>query len=228
MKRILCFGDSNTWGYISGSNHQRYNENERWTKLLQKFLGAEFEVIEEGLNSRTLCSQDKRKGKEFTNGFSYLIPCLQTHDKVDAVVLMLGTNELKFAYNNTPQNIFQMFLKYVDIITNYKSQIDGCVSKLIVCGVPPIDDTTTYCITENKFVNASKMRPELNNLMRDFCHKQKILFVDNSDLKVGIDGVHLTLESHKILAKKLEKLVLENLWKGSKNGEDNWIFNREI
>lgn len=36
MQRILCYGDSNTWGYISGTDHQRYNENQRWTKLLQK------------------------------------------------------------------------------------------------------------------------------------------------------------------------------------------------
>lgn len=73
-KRILCYGDSNTWGYISGSDHQRYGKEERWTKLLAKLLGNQFEVIEEGLNSRTLISNDPRPGKEGKNGAEYLIP----------------------------------------------------------------------------------------------------------------------------------------------------------
>lgn len=66
--RILCYGDSNTWGYISGSDHQRYGNNERWTKILAKLLGNSFEVIEEGLNSRTLIlmTQDQVK-KEKTD-----------------------------------------------------------------------------------------------------------------------------------------------------------------
>ena len=65
--RILCYGDSNTWGYISGSNHQRYGNDERWTRVLGKLLGDKFEVIEEGLNSRTLISNDTRPGKEGKN-----------------------------------------------------------------------------------------------------------------------------------------------------------------
>ena len=78
-KRILCYGDSNTWGYISGSNHQRYGSTERYPKILAKLLGINFEIIEEGLNSRTLISEDKRPGKEGKNGYNYLIPCLDTH-----------------------------------------------------------------------------------------------------------------------------------------------------
>ena len=99
--RILCYGDSNTWGYISGTDHQRYGENERWTRILAQMLGDKFEIIEEGLNSRTLISNDTRPGKEGKNGYEYLIPCLDTHDPIDLVVIMLGTNELKKTYNKT-------------------------------------------------------------------------------------------------------------------------------
>lgn len=97
--RVLCYGDSNTWGYISGSDHLRYGSDKRWTRLLAKSLGNGFEVIEEGLNSRTLISDDLRPGKKGKNGYEYLIPCLDTHDPVDLVVLMLGTNELKKTYD---------------------------------------------------------------------------------------------------------------------------------
>ena len=45
--RILCYGDSNTWGYISDSDHQRHSKTERWTGVLQNMLGDNFEIIEE-------------------------------------------------------------------------------------------------------------------------------------------------------------------------------------
>ena len=46
--RILCYGDSNTWGYISGSDHKRYGIGERWTSILEELLGNDFKIIEEG------------------------------------------------------------------------------------------------------------------------------------------------------------------------------------
>ena len=48
MIHILCFGDSNTYGYKPDGTG-RFDENTRWTGLLQKKLGTEFRVIEEGL-----------------------------------------------------------------------------------------------------------------------------------------------------------------------------------
>ena len=49
-KRILCIGDSNTWGYIPGSG-ERYEKNVRWTGKLAQTLGENYEVIEEGVGS---------------------------------------------------------------------------------------------------------------------------------------------------------------------------------
>lgn len=53
MIRILCYGDSNTWGYIPGTG-KRFDENTRWTKRLQTLLGDEYEIIEEGLRGRNV------------------------------------------------------------------------------------------------------------------------------------------------------------------------------
>ncbi len=103
VTRILCFGDSHVWGYIPNTNHERFSDKERFPKLLQKSLGSNYEIIEEGLNSRTLVSEDKRPNKEGRNGNIYLIPCLDSHDPLDLVILMLGTNELKHEFNNAPR-----------------------------------------------------------------------------------------------------------------------------
>ena len=53
MRTLLCFGDSNTWGYIPGSNGRRFPRDARWPVRLQRALGDALEVIAEGLNGRT-------------------------------------------------------------------------------------------------------------------------------------------------------------------------------
>ena len=114
--RILCYGDSNTWGYISGSDHQRYGNNERWTKILASLLGQKFEIIEEGLNSRTLISNDLRPGKEGKNGYEYLIPCLDTHDPIDLVILM---------EDNYLRKIVKIYKGGADILDEFVNKVES-------------------------------------------------------------------------------------------------------
>lgn len=208
MKRILCYGDSNTWGYISGSDHLRYNENERWTKLLQKELGQNFEVIEEGLNSRTLCSTDDRPGKEGRNGFEYFKPCMDSHDKIDFIIIMLGTNELKNTFNNSAEDIVEMLDKYVEFILNYKSQIDKSRPEIVISGLPPVNENTDYSQKSNKYKGATEKCLNLSMLLEKYCKDKALTYVKNDDLSVGVDGVHLTLESHKLLAERISKLFI--------------------
>lgn len=92
MKHIVCFGDSNTHGYCAESG-RRFDEATRWTKLLERQLGGEYLVIEEGLCGRTTCFEDPLS--EGMSGLSYLTPCLMSHEPVDLLVIMLGTNDTK-------------------------------------------------------------------------------------------------------------------------------------
>ncbi|NLI21520.1 MAG: SGNH/GDSL hydrolase family protein [Clostridiales bacterium] len=93
MKTVLCYGDSNTWGYtpVTGA---RYARDVRWTGVTQAALGPEYDVLNEGLNARTTVYDDP--WSEGKNGKTYLDVCLTTHKPLDLVVLMLGTNDLKF------------------------------------------------------------------------------------------------------------------------------------
>ena len=200
--KTLCYGDSNTWGYISGTDHQRYNENQRWTKLLQKLLGNNFEIIEESLNSRTLLFDDNSLGKEGRNGFTYLKPCLDTHDKIDIIILILGTNELKSELNNSVEDIVKMIDKYVQFIKNNKSQIDKTAPQIIISGLPTVNDHTDYCRANNKYKGAADKSKELNVLYQKYCKYNDITYVNNDDLQTEVDGVHLTLEGHATLSKR--------------------------
>ena len=49
MKKILCYGDSNTYGFIP-TNCARYSKDERWSGILSNLLAPDFEILEEGLN----------------------------------------------------------------------------------------------------------------------------------------------------------------------------------
>ena len=207
--RILCYGDSNTWGYISGTDHERYGNSERWTRILANLLGKRFEIIEEGLNSRTLISDDPRPGKEGKNGYKYLIPCLDTHDPVDLVILMLGTNELKYIYNKSAKEIGELLEEYfVKTILNRKSQLRDSYPKLLIIAPPIVSENREYRV-DDKYKGASSKSKELNNIYKNIAEKYNCYFLSNKDLETGIDGVHLTKESHKLLAEKLSDMINE-------------------
>lgn len=91
-KHIVCFGDSNTHGYYAAAGG-RFDENQRWTCLLQKKLGEEYLVLEEGLSGRTTSFRDPLF--EGLSGLDYLYPCLMSHEPVDLLIIMLGTNDTK-------------------------------------------------------------------------------------------------------------------------------------
>ena len=202
--RILCYGDSNTWGYISCSNHLRYGNDKRWTKVLANLLGDNFEIIEEGLNSRTLISNDLRPGKEGKNGYEYLIPCLDTHDPIDLVILMLGTNELKNTYNKSALEIGQILEEYfIKTILNRKSQFKESYPKLLIVTPPVINEYTEYCKKDDKYLGATEKSKQLNSIYENLSKKYNCYFLSNDGLDVGMDGVHLTEESHKKLAELL-------------------------
>jgi lysophospholipase L1-like esterase len=88
---VLCYGDSNTWGY-EASSCARLGRWDRWPGVLQGALGDDVHVIEEGMNGRTtVFDVPYEAGRD---GLSYLPVSLQTHAPLDVVVISLGTNDL--------------------------------------------------------------------------------------------------------------------------------------
>jgi hypothetical protein len=99
MKTILCFGDSNTWGMApiaSLTASARHAVADRWPNSLQERLGASYQVIAEGLDGRTTVFDDPIDGAH-KNRRTYLLPCLESHAPLDALIITLGTNDLRSA-----------------------------------------------------------------------------------------------------------------------------------
>ena len=61
MKTVLCYGDSNTYGY-NPVNGLRYPQDVRWPGKLQSLLGNGYQIIEEGCNGRTTVFDDPLEG----------------------------------------------------------------------------------------------------------------------------------------------------------------------
>ena len=89
--RILCFGDSLTWGDDPACVGHRLSH--RWPVSLQDTLGPGYVIIEEGQCGRNIATDDPAEGEK--NGMKYILPCLESHSPLDLVIIMLGTNDTK-------------------------------------------------------------------------------------------------------------------------------------
>lgn len=109
MQTILCYGDSNTWGFVPNSINyetfymERFSREIRWTGILQKKLGPDCYVVEEGMNGRTTnVDYAEVAGR---NGKTFLPVCLYSHAPLDLVILFLGCNDLKAEFNRSAKEI---------------------------------------------------------------------------------------------------------------------------
>ncbi|HBF22844.1 MAG TPA: arylesterase [Planctomycetes bacterium] len=102
MKNILCFGDSNTWGYTPLTG-ERYSGDVRWTGVLQDVLGDAYRVIEEGLNGRTTLHNEEER--PYRSGLDLLPVLIESHAPLDLAVIMLGTNDLKPRFQRNARGI---------------------------------------------------------------------------------------------------------------------------
>lgn len=137
-KVILCYGDSNTWGY-NPATAKRFPREIRWTGRLQALLGKEYVVIEEGLNSRTVVWDDPVNG--YRSGFSYLIPCLDSQKPVDLVIVMLGTNDTQERFQLNGFNIARSMRRILDAIEISRSGPNETAPKVLLVAPPHILDS---------------------------------------------------------------------------------------
>lgn len=101
MKNILCFGDSNTFG--TNPEGGRHGREVRWPGRLQKLLGDDWYVIEEGMGGRTTVWDDPLEPNR--RGIAALPIALTSHRPLDLVIISLGTNDCKAFFHASPKVI---------------------------------------------------------------------------------------------------------------------------
>jgi lysophospholipase L1-like esterase len=202
---VLCYGDSNTWGQKPDKSG-RYPVTTRWTGRLQSQLGDTFNIIEEGLSSRTTdLEYTKKPGR---NGKTYLVPCLVSQSPLDIVVLMLGTNDLKTEFDRSPEDIAKAIDGLISDIREYATDNNGQTPKILVVSPVYVDDQALRFsefytgIYDAKAVAKSK---ELALAIKAVADKAGCSFFDASTVAApGEDGLHFSEAAHIGLATALE------------------------
>jgi len=202
MKTILCFGDSNTWGY-SPSLERRYNESERWTMLLQSQLPNEYRIIEEGLNSRTTVFEDPLEAGK--NGLDYLLPCLGSHHP-DLVIIMLGTNDLKSRYHVTASDISKGAARLVEVAKNFNPGFMKNAPQVLLISPAQVLELDNG---KEGWDGAQAKSEQLAYYYELRAKELSCYFLDATKIVKPCpkEGIHWQQEEHVKLADKLSKLI---------------------
>ena len=170
-------------------------------------LGADYEIIEEGLNGRTTELDDPLKPEEGKNGLTYLGPCLNSHDPIDKLILFLGTNDLKERFHKTPEQIAASIEFLINTIQ--KNVYHEGVAPEIILVCPTIVDESVAGVTD-KYLGAEAKSRELGALYKQVAERYSLKFLDLSEhvLPSKRDGYHFEPETHQKVAELLKGLLV--------------------
>jgi lysophospholipase L1-like esterase len=203
MKTIMCYGDSNTWGF-NPHTEGRYDHKTRWPMALKSILNTdappddpEWWVVEEGLNGRTSCREDPVEGDR--NGLRQLLPILQSHKPVDLVAVMLGTNDLKPRFNPSAYDIARGVQQVVIAIQKSDTGPDNTAPKVLMICPPP---TAESPVLKHLFGNCVELSRGLPPMYRAMAAECGAAFLDAGRFikSSSGDGIHLESEDHRKLA----------------------------
>lgn len=213
--RILCYGDSNTWGWMPQENGvptDRYPSSVRWTGILQAKLGDGYTVIEEGLNARTAGADDFANGLEGAiaaelnlNGTPTFLPILKSQSPIDVVVIMLGTNDVRPYLKQDARSIAASVNHLVKLTKGSMQTIyerPAPAPKVLVIAPVPICEGKAEIFNE-MFKGGPAISAELGKTYAEVAKANQVEFLDAGALVPvadGADGIHLSPEAHKKIA----------------------------
>ena len=205
MKRILCYGDSNTWGY-NPVTQDRFGKHERWTGQLSQALGHDYDVIEEGLNGRTTVWDDPIEG--YKNGREYLIPCLETHKPLDLVIIFLGVNDLKKRFSLSAYDIANGAGVLVEVVQKSNTGITEAAPKVLLIAPPPVGKLTDFA---EMFEGAEAKSLRFAQHYRRVASELGCALFDASTVIVSsdLDGIHFEQGEHAKLGQAVAVKVRE-------------------
>ena len=209
-KHIVCLGDSNTHGYCAdpadcADHGGRFNETERWTCLLQTALGADYLVIEEGLSGRTTVFPDPLH--EGMTALEVASPILMSHEPVDLLIIMLGTNDTKERYNANPTVIARGVARLVDKCRWIPCWGSHAPNILVIA--PPHIGQGMETVMPAMGAGCIEKSQQLAAILEPLVRAQGCAFLDAQGMAEfnQVDYMHLTRRGHRQLAEALTQLV---------------------
>lgn len=214
MYTIVCFGDTNTWGYDNRDGN-RLPYNERWTGILAKELGADFYVIEEGQPGRAITEDPVEEGK---NAGSHIISCLESHEPIDVFVMMLGQPDLKKRFSLTACDIALGVESLVKKIMSSTCGAGHTRPKLLLMSPVQVGKIEGSAM-ENWFSpqDTAERSSKLPVLYREIAKKYGAEFMEASDVaETAEDAIHIANHSHLPLALAVAEQIRKMLFQKRK------------
>ena len=207
-KRILCYGDSNTWGAIPGGDETtRYTEDIRWTGVLQSVLGNDYRIIEEGYCGRTTVFDDVVENR--VNGLTYFAQCIASQSPLDLIIIMLGTNDLKRKFAVGPRSSVIALKRYLYALQDIP--MAGETPKILIVAPPVIEEDykNDPMFLEMYGTDAHAESLKFADEYEAFAKENNLEFFNAAAcVKASpVDGIHLTPEGHDTLARALAETV---------------------
>ncbi len=217
MKKIMCYGDSNTWGYNPNDVNPvtgvvgRYPEHVRWTGVLQDELGSDYRIYEEGFCGRTTVFTDPLAYGR--NGQAHLEVAFKTCDPVDLVIIMLGTNDQKDMFGTSAYVIAEGLHRLVYELKVMMADSNSPDAKIMLVNPiklsPCADGSFTYGFSQKSI----DMAEELCERIRNLAEMTGCEFFDAAPFADAdpVDGTHIMADGHKAIGKAMAKKVKEIL-----------------
>jgi lysophospholipase L1-like esterase len=198
-KRILCFGDSHVFGTSPDGGAR---QEKRWPCVLAERVGGDCTVIEEGLSGRALSTKTPHR-----NGMEHLRIALESHRPIDICIVMIGTTDSKTANRRDTDTFLRDIENALGIISQF-SQYRNSGSAKVMWVLPPHLGNFRKAVRSEEY--DSESAPWLESIrknLREYLEEKSIMYIDVENLEAGNDGIHLTEESHMLLAGRIaEKL----------------------
>ena len=203
MKRVLCYGDSNTWG-CSPRDGSRFDENTRWPMVMASILGKDFIIIEDGLNGRTVLNLSPADMD--ANGIAHINAVIEVYLPLEIAIICLGTNDV-FIGDEVPARIItEGMSEIIDVIRNGHVMRNLKIPEIIITAPPSyntaVEGSGFYQLQINKLMS-------LPEFYSDLAAQKNCLFFNAGEHVKGshIDGSHLEADSHLILGRKMAEFI---------------------
>lgn len=209
-KRILVFGDSNTWGWKPDNQPfqplRRWADDERFTGVMQKALGEAYTIVTEGLNARTTVWEDPIEGDRC--GMRHLAPLMDTHAPLDMVIIFLGSNDLKARFSVTARDIGQSVGRLAEF-AKHKEEAYADKPQVLVIAPPVLGPAISESMHAEAFAGGEEKSKDMSRYIKLWAEAAEAEFVDAGAFirSSEIDGLHLDKKSHEILGTQIAARV---------------------
>ena len=201
MKTVLCYGDSNTWGYHAKEDN-RFDWHTRYPGVLSRLLGEEYHVIEDGLCGRT--TQYESDIELYVNGKKAAELAAEVHAPLDYAVIMLGTNDCKDMYNASPEDIRKG-------IEGIAACFEQKGAKILLIAPVPMRGLEKSPFYHEFGIRAEEKSLLLAGIYAQLAHEKDWLYLDADEIIVTgeFDHIHLEAEAHGKLAEAVFRMIAQ-------------------